>query len=138
MRAASHILTSPMLPPEMVRMLNRVTHRDRITATQLAANLGLPSFADLVNIPMLTTVGKKARMPPHRMPRQVLCAWMEGTRPQGRPRHVFWRRLTKIPRTKLAGFPGRAAFGTQSDEIATWHCAQDEDLWNNAMLKHST
>ena len=28
-------------------MLNRVTHRDRITATQLAANLGLPSFSDL-------------------------------------------------------------------------------------------
>ena len=100
-----------------VRMLNRVTKKNRISATTLANNLGLPPFTELVNISMLRRVGKVARMPPNRLPRQMMCAWMNGTRPKGRPNDTFGRRLSKTLRLKLAAFPGRAAFGTPQNEI---------------------
>ena len=121
-----------------VRMLNRVTKKNRISATTLANNLGLPPFTELVNISMLRRVGKVARMPPNRLPRQMMCAWMNGTRPKGRPNDTFGRRLSKTLRLKLAAFPGRAAFGTPQNEIATWHiAAQDQSLWN-AMTEQPT
>ena len=121
-----------------VRILNRVTKKDHITAKTLANNLGLPPFTELVNISMLRRVGKVARMPPNRLPRQMMCAWMDGTRPKGRPNATFGRRLSKTLQLKLAAFPGRAAFGTPQNEIATWHiAAQDQSLWE-AMIEHPT
>jgi len=119
-------------------MLNRVTKKNGISATTLANNLGLPPFTELVNISMLRRVGKVARMPPNRLPRQMLCAWMDGARPKGRPNDTFGRRLSETLRLKLAAFPGRAAFGTPQNEIVTWHiAAQDQSLWD-AMIEQPT
>ena len=121
-----------------VRLLNRVTKKNRISAATLANNLGLPPFTELVNISMLRRVGKVARMPPNRLPRQMMCAWMDGTRPKGRPNDTFGRRLSKVLQLKLASFPGRAAFGDTHNEIAKWHiAAQDQSLWN-AMIEQPT
>ena len=73
-----------------------------------------------------------------RLPRQMMCAWMNGTRPKGRPNDTFGRRLSKTLRLKLAAFPGRAAFGNPQNEIDTWHiAAQDQSLWN-AMTEQPT
>ena len=55
-------------------------------------------------------------MPPNRLPRQMMCAWMDGARPKGRPNDTFGRRLSKTLRLKLAAFPGRAAEGPPQHE----------------------
>jgi len=137
MRAATHQRLRNF-HRKCVRLLNRVTKKNRISAVTLANNLGLPPFTELVNISMLRRVGKVARMPPNRLPRQMMCAWMDGKRPKGRPNDTFGRRLSKVLRLKLASFPGRAAFGTPHNEIATWHiAAQDQSLWN-AMIEQPT
>ena len=118
MRAATHQRLRNF-HRKCVRLLNRATKKSRISVATLANNLGSPPFTELVNISMLRRVGKVARMPPNRLPRQMMCAWMDGTRPKGRPNDTFRRRLSKVLRLKLAAFPGRAAFGAPHNEIAT-------------------
>ena len=65
--------------------MQRVTKKNHIMANTLANNFRLPAFNELVNISMLRRVGKVTRMSPNRLPRQMLCAWMDGARPKGRP-----------------------------------------------------
>ena len=70
---SGHVPAAPELPLEVrAHMPNRVTKKNRITATTLANNLGLPPFTELVNVSMLRRVGKVARMSPNRLPRQML------------------------------------------------------------------
>ena len=76
--------------------------------------------------------------PPNRLPRQMLCVWMDGTRQQGRPHGMLGQRLDKTMRRKLANFLGRAAFSTPQNEIATWHIAAQDQNLRKALLEHHT
>ena len=73
-----------------VRQLNYVTKRDsdRITATQLTSNLGLPPFnmffSDIVDTALLRWTGNIVRMSSERLPRQMMFAWMVGMHPPDR------------------------------------------------------
>ena len=55
-----------------MRQLNYVTKRDRITATQLTSNLGLPPFSDIVDTALLRWTGNIVRMSSERLPRQMM------------------------------------------------------------------
>lgn len=121
-----------------IRQLNYVTKRDRITATQLTSNLGLPPFSDIVDTAFLRWTGNIVRMSSERLPRQMMFAWMVGTRPTGAPSKTVGQRLIEVLRRKMLTFPGRAAFGTLTDPTATWHiAAQDQATWR-AMMEHTT
>ena len=106
----------------------------------MASNLGLPPFGDIVDTALLRWTGNIVRMCSERPPRQMMFAWMAGTRPTGAPSKIVGQRLIMIEvlRRKMHTFPRRAAFGTPTDPTATWHiAAQDQVTWR-AMMEHTT
>ena len=65
-------------------------------------------------------------MSSERLPRQMMFAWMVGTRPTGAPSKTVGQRLIEVLRRKILTFPGRAAFGILTDPTATWHIAAQD------------
>ena len=117
--ARYQLSTSPMLlRAHAVHMLNnRGTQRDRITATQLAANLGLPSFSDLgqhLNTDNGWQEGTHATTP-HPAANAVRLDG-RATPAGGGPATHSGGDSSKPLNLNIAGFPGRAAFGALADE----------------------
>ena len=84
-----------------MRQLNYVTKRDRITTTQLTSNLDLPPFSDVVDTALLRWTGDIVRMSSKRLPRQMMFAWMVGTRPTGAPSKTVGQRRIEVLRRKM-------------------------------------
>ena len=71
-----------------------------ITNTQILDEFKIESIRDIAYSRQLKWLGKIARMENNRMPRKMLCCWLNSPRPVGRPlttiRHTYLDALRRI------------------------------------------
>ena len=79
--------------------MTEVEHQ-RITNTKILCEFQIEPIRDIAYSRQLKWLGKIARMGNNRMPRKMLCCWLNSPRPVGRPlttiRHTYLDGLRRI------------------------------------------
>ena len=105
-----------------LRRVAGVSLRDRVRSSVIRERLGVEPLLLHLERSQLRWFGHLVRMPPERLPREVLEACPTGKRPRGRPRARWKDYILTLARERL---------GILQDEVAD--VAREREVWSSLL-----